>query len=82
MCARPVLGFHWRAGDAGSVAIGAGSNVQDDAVLGSGDVRVGEGVTIGHGAIIKVRNRRETAIARREGGKEGGRRGMRASHVL
>lgn len=36
------------------MAIGAGSNVQDDAVLGSGDVSVGEGVTIGHGAIIKV----------------------------
>lgn len=41
-------------GDAGSVTIGSGSNVQDDAVLGSGDVSVGEGVTIGHGAIIKV----------------------------
>lgn len=36
------------------MAIGEGSNVQDDAVLGSGDVSVGAGVTIGHGAIIKV----------------------------
>lgn len=41
-------------GDSGSVAIGEGSNVQDDAVLGSGDVSVGAGVTIGHGAIIKA----------------------------
>ncbi|CAN0086630.1 unnamed protein product [Scytosiphon promiscuus] len=41
-------------GDGGSVAIGEGSNVQDDAVLGSGSVSVGAGVTIGHGAIIKA----------------------------
>ncbi|CAN0008636.1 unnamed protein product [Ectocarpus fasciculatus] len=40
-------------GDAGAVAIGEDSNVQDDAILGSGDVSVGAGVTIGHGAIIK-----------------------------
>lgn len=41
-------------GDYGSVSIGAGSNVQDDAVLGAGDVHIGEGVTVGHGAIIKA----------------------------
>ncbi|CAN0343021.1 unnamed protein product, partial [Hapterophycus canaliculatus] len=41
-------------GETGSVAIGEGSNVQDDAVLGSGSVSVGAGVTIGHGAIIKA----------------------------
>lgn len=41
-------------GDSGSVAIGEGSNVQDDVVIGSGRVSVGAGVTIGHGAIIKV----------------------------
>lgn len=42
-------------GDSGLISIGAGSNIQDDVVLGSGCVTVGEGVTIGHGAIIKVR---------------------------
>lgn len=41
-------------GDCGSVTIGAGSNVQDDAVLAAGNVSIGEGVTIGHGAIIKA----------------------------
>lgn len=48
------------------MAIGEGSNVQDDAVLGSGDVSVGAGVTIGHGAIIKV------CVLPRRGGGEGG----------
>lgn len=43
------------AGDCGAVTIGQGSNVQDDAVLCAGDVSIGEGVTIGHGAIIKAR---------------------------
>lgn len=44
------------------MAIGKGSNVQDDAVLGSGSVRVGAGVTIGHGAIIKVGAFRDGAV--------------------
>lgn len=54
VCRAECLHVLSREGDSGSVAIGEGSNVQDDAVLGAGDVSVGAGVTIGHGAIIKV----------------------------
>lgn len=41
--------------DTGRITIGAGSNVQDNAVLHTGpglDVTVGRGVSIGHGAIV------------------------------
>lgn len=42
-------------GDKGKITVGKGANVQDNAVVHSGpgeDVVVGDGVTIGHGAII------------------------------
>ena len=41
--------------DTGSITVGAGSNVQDNAVLHTGpglDVTIGRGVSIGHGAIV------------------------------
>ena len=41
--------------DTGRITVGAGSNVQDNAVLHTGpglDVMVGRGVSIGHGAIV------------------------------
>ena len=41
--------------DTGHIDIGAGSNVQDNAVLHTGpelDIRIGKGVSVGHGAIL------------------------------
>ena len=41
--------------DTGSITVGAGSNVQDNAVLHTGpglDVTVGRGTSVGHGAVV------------------------------
>lgn len=43
-------------GDSGRIVIGRRTNVQDNAVVhGNGGARIGDGVTIGHGAVCHAR---------------------------